>query len=437
MIDAIIVSIKYAIIFLMAIYTYESFRAIKNIKNEKDIVKQKKFCFKQSFLFFIIHGLMYTSIYLHTFQDKIIIFYGAQLIYFLLLIEISKLYCKYHNRQLLNVMSMMLMIGFVMLTRLSIDKAYRQFLFCVIATIMASAISYIMKKIKNLREYHYIFAIIGIGALCVVYAIGRVTYGAKLSIDLGFVSIQPSEFVKITYIMFLSGLLHKVQNWKTILLSGILAGIHIVVLVLSSDLGTALIFSVAYIFILYMSTGKLYYLFGGLSLGSAAAYLGYKLFYHVQVRVAAWLNPWPIIDDKGYQITQSLFAIGTGGLFGLGLFEGIPNSIPVVDQDFIFSAISEELGVFFAICLIMLSLNVFLIFINTALKCQDIYYRLLCAGLAVIYGFQVFLTIGGAIKMIPSTGVTYPLISYGGSSLVSTIFMFFIIQGVKINEKQQ
>lgn len=437
MIDAIIVSIKYAIIFLMAIYTYESFRAIKNIKNEKDIVKQKKFCFKQSFLFFIIHGLMYTSIYLHTFQDKIIIFYGAQLIYFLLLIEISKLYCKYHNRQLLNVMSMMLMIGFVMLTRLSIDKAYRQFLFCVIATIMASAISYIMKKIKNLREYHYIFAIIGIGALCVVYAIGRVTYGAKLSIDLGFVSIQPSEFVKITYIMFLSGLLHKVQNWKTILLSGILAGIHIVVLVLSSDLGTALIFSVAYIFILYMSTGKLYYLFGGLSLGSAAAYLGYKLFYHVQVRVAAWLNPWPIIDDKGYQITQSLFAIGTGGLFGLGLFEGIPNSIPVVDQDFIFSAISEELGVFFAICLIMLSLNVFLIFINTALKCQDNYYRLLCAGLAVIYGFQVFLTIGGAIKMIPSTGVTYPLISYGGSSLVSTIFMFFIIQGVKINEKQQ
>ena len=113
--------------------------------------------------------------------------------------------------------------------------------------------------------------------------------------------------------MFLSGLLHKVQNWKTILLSGILASIHIVVLVLSSDLGTALIFSVAYIFILYMSTGKVYYLFGGLSLGSAAAYLGYKLFYHVQVRVAAWLNPWPIIDDKGYQITQSLFAIGTGG----------------------------------------------------------------------------------------------------------------------------
>ena len=437
MIEVFIVSIKYAIIFLMAIYTYESFRALKNVKNEKDEIKQKKFCFKQSLLFFIIHGLMYTSIYLHTFQDKIIIFYGAQLIYFLLLIQISKLYCKYHNRQLLNVMSMMLMIGFVMLTRLSIDKAYRQFLFCVIATIMASSISYIMKKIKNLREYHYIFAIIGIGALCAVYAIVKVTYGAKLSIDLGFISIQPSEFVKITYIMFLSGLLHKVQNWKTILLSGILAGIHIVVLVLSSDLGTALIFSIAYIFIIYMSTGKIYYLFGGLTLGSVAAYLGYKLFYHVQVRVAAWLDPWPIIDDKGYQITQSLFAIGTGGLFGMGLFEGLPNSIPVVDQDFIFSAISEELGVLFAVCLIMLSLNVFLIFINTSIKCQDNYYRLLCAGLAVIYGFQVFLTIGGAIKMIPSTGVTYPLISYGGSSLMSTIFMFFIIQGVKINEKQQ
>ena len=84
MIEVFIVSIKYAIIFLMAIYTYESFRALKNVKNEKDEIKQKKFCFKQSLLFFIIHGLMYTSIYLHTFQDKIIIFYGAQLIYFLL-----------------------------------------------------------------------------------------------------------------------------------------------------------------------------------------------------------------------------------------------------------------------------------------------------------------------------------------------------------------
>lgn len=432
--EIVIASTKYLIIILMAFYTYESFQAIRD--RDKDNQKTRKYCFKQSFIFYVIHGMCYVTIYLHTFQDKIVIFYGAQLIYFILLVEINKMLYKNHNRPLMNVMSMMLMVSFTILTRLSYDKAKKQFIICVAATILAFTIAFIMKKIKTLRAYSYVYAIIGIGALCAVYAIGKVTYGAKLSLDLGFITIQPSEFVKISYIMFISGILYKAQSWRNIILSAFLAGIHIVILVLSSDLGTALILSIVYIFMLYMATGKSGFLFGGLIAGSGAAVIAYKLFYHVQVRVAAWLNPWPIIDDKGYQITQSLFAIGTGGLFGMGLYEGLPNSIPVVDQDFIFSAISEEFGAIFAVCIILLSLNIFLIFIRTAFKSQDNFYRLVCAGLAVCYGFQLFLTVGGAIKLIPSTGVTYPLLSYGGSSLMSTIFMFFIIQGVKINENE-
>ena len=186
-----------------------------------------------------------------------------------------------------------------------------------------------------------------------------------------------------------------------------------------------------------MATGKYSVLFGGLIAGSGAAFVAYKIFDHIKVRVAAWIDPWSIIDNKGYQIAQSLFAIGTGGIFGMGLYEGMPNSIPVVDQDFIFSAISEEFGAIFGICVILLSLNVFLIFIRTAFKCKDDFYRLICAGFAVSYGIQLFLTVGGAIKLIPSTGVTYPLLSYGGSSLMSTIFIFFIVQGVKINEEDE
>ena len=85
MTQVIIISIKYAVILLMTYYTYASFRGIKNIKTEKDVIREKKYCFKQSFVFFLIHGLMYTSIYLHTYQDKIIIFYGVQLLYFILL----------------------------------------------------------------------------------------------------------------------------------------------------------------------------------------------------------------------------------------------------------------------------------------------------------------------------------------------------------------
>ncbi len=431
--DVILVIAKYLIIVLMAFYVYESFQAIR----DKDEQKQRKYCFKQSFLMYIIHALCYLSLYLHTMQDKIVIFYGVQLIYFILVIELNKLFYRKYNRPLLNVMCMMLMVSFTMLTRLSYNKAIRQFVICVIATAIAMAIAVIMKKVKKMRNFSYIYAVLGIGALSMVYVIGDVTYGAKLSLDLGFISIQPSEFIKITYIMFISGLLYKKQSWKNVILSGVLAAIHVVVLVFSNDLGTALIFCIVYLFLVFMATGKYRVLFGGLIMGSVAALVAYNIFDHVKVRVAAWVDPWSIIDDKGYQIAQSLFAIGTGGLFGMGIYEGMPNSIPVVDQDFIFSAISEEFGVIFAICIILLSMNIFLIFIRTAFSCKDDFYRLVCAGMAVAYGIQLFLTVGGAIKLIPSTGVTYPLLSYGGSSLMATIFMFFIVQGVKINEKDE
>ena len=431
--DVILVIAKYLIIVLMAFYVYESFQAIR----DKDEQKQRKYCFKQNFLMYIIHALCYVSLYLHTMQDKVVIFYGVQLIYFILVIELNKLFYRKYNRPLLNVMCMMLMVSFTMLTRLSYNKAIRQFVICVIATAIAMAIAVIMKKVKKMRNFSYIYAVLGIGALSMVYAIGDVTYGAKLSLDLGFISIQPSEFIKITYIMFISGLLYKKQSWKNVILSGVLAAIHVVVLVFSNDLGTALIFCIVYLFLVFMATGKYRVLFGGLIMGSVAALVAYNIFDHVKVRVAAWVDPWSIIDDKGYQIAQSLFAIGTGGLFGMGIYEGMPNSIPVVDQDFIFSAISEEFGVIFAICIILLSMNIFLIFIRTAFSCKDDFYRLVCAGMAVAYGIQLFLTVGGAIKLIPSTGVTYPLLSYGGSSLMATIFMFFIVQGVKINEKDE
>lgn len=168
----------------------------------------------------------------------------------------------------------------------------------------------------------------------------------------------------------------------------------------------------------------------GLGGGSLASWVAYRLFDHVKVRVLAWQNPFGYIDKEGYQISQSLFAIGTGGWFGMGLNQGLPTSIPVVDSDFIFAAIAEEFGGFFALFLILLYVNCFVILINIALKSEDNFLRLLSLGFSVMFGFQVFLSVGGVIKFIPSTGVTLPLISYGGSSMVSTIIMFMIIQGI-------
>lgn len=385
---------------------------------------------------YLIHFILFAIIYLYSENINIIIFYIAQVVFFVLLNVITKkLYRNYH-KALLNLMSFMLMIGFAIITRISYNKGIRQFIICIFAALITLAIPKIMEKSKKIRNYSYLFGIFGIGALALVYVIGNVTLGAKLSIDLKVITIQPSEFVKISFVLFLSGILYRYKGLKGVIISGIFAAIHVLILVISKDLGTALILCVVYLFIVYMATGKTRYLVGGLIVGSGASMLAYKLFYHVKVRVEAWIDPWTIIDSKGYQITQSLFAIGTGGLFGSGLFMGLPESIPVVEQDFIISAICEELGSFFSICIILMSMCIFIISIRIALNCKDEFYKLTTAALACTYGFQIFLTVGGAIKLIPSTGVTYPLLSYGGSSLLSTIATFTILQGVYINEKK-
>ena len=183
---------------------------------------------------------------------------------------------------------------------------------------------------------------------------------------------------------------------------------------------------------LFIATLNPLYLVAGLGGGSVASILAYRLFSHVRVRVTAWQDPWSVIDSQGYQITQSLFAIGAGGWFGMGLTKGLPTSIPVVDTDFIFSAIVEEFGGIFAICLILIYISCFIMFINISMKMSREFYRLIALGLSVVYMFQLFLVLGGVTKFIPSTGVTLPLISAGGSSVLSTLILFNIIQGLYV-----
>ena len=154
------------------------------------------------------------------------------------------------------------------------------------------------------------------------------------------------------------------------------------------------------------------------------------LFAHIRVRVQIWRDPFADYAGSGYQICQSLFAIAAGGWFGTGLYNGSPGAIPYVAQDFMFSAILEEMGGVFGICLILVCMAVFIMFVNIAMKLSNRFYRLAALGIGTTYATQVFLTIGGGTKLIPMTGVTLPLVSYGGSSLLSTITMFAIVQGL-------
>ena len=320
-------------------------------------------------------------------------------------------------------------IGFVMIARLDFDKCIKQFAIAATGTILTFFIPWLLKRVRSFRNFGWLYGISGLVLLILVLFSGKV-FGANLVLSLGPVSVQPGEFVKILYVLFVASMFNKSITFKQTVLVTVLAAAHVLVLVASNDLGAALIFFVVYLLMLFTATKKVSYLFAGLGAGSVAAVLAYHIFSHVKNRVTIWLDPWSTIDTTGYQICQSLFAIGMGSWFGYGLGQGMPDKIPVAEKDFMFSALTEEFGIIFTVALLLICLNNLILMMNIASRCKTLFYRLVAVGLGVTYGFQVFLTVGGAIKMIPMTGVTLPFVSYGGSSIISSLVMFALINGM-------
>lgn len=420
---------KYLMILLFACYTYECFSVFRGRLSEE---KKNRIFKRQMVLMYLIHLDAYLSIFAVTDDVLMILLYVFQVIFVAVTISCYQLLYKGASRLLVNNMCMLLLIGFIMLTRLSFDKAVKQFLIAMVAMIVTLIIPFLIRKVHFVRKLTWLYAVIGICGLAVVAILGATSYGAKLSIAVGGISVQPSEFIKIIFVFFVACMLYEKTDFKQVCITTVFAALHVLILVLSKDLGGALIFFVTYLIMLYVSTRKIFYLAGGTLVGCIAAVVAYQLFAHVRVRVLAWSDPLAVIDNEGYQICQSLFAIGTGGWFGTGLYQGMPEKIPVVDQDFIFSAISEEMGGIFALCLLIVCVSCFLMFLNVAMQMKEQFYKLVALGLGTVYGFQVFLMIGGVTKFIPSTGVTLPLVSYGGSSLLATMVMFAIVQGLYI-----
>lgn len=417
---------KYVIAVFMAIFTYESFAAFRGHKEEK----KEGIYTRQIICMFIVHFVSFAAICLETSDLTYIIFYGFQQILLFATIALFRAVYKDAGKLLLNNMCMLLAIGFVILTRLDFDRALKQFKIVTLSLVVGIFIPYLIRKFRFLEKFTWIFGLGGALALTVVLVLGAVTNGSKISYTIGDYTFQPSEFVKILFVFFVAGMFAKSKSFLQVVITTVVAAFHVIVLVLSKDLGSALIFFVVYVVMVFVATKNYFYLIVGVLCGCGAGVVATKIFSHVRVRIQAWKDPWTYIDGSGYQITQSLFAIGTGGWFGMGLFQGDPTSIPYVQADFIFSAIAEELGVFFSICLILVCVSCFIAIMNVAMRLKNEYYRLIAVGLAVTYIFQIFLTIGGGTRLIPLTGVTLPLVSYGGSSVLSTIIMFCIIQGL-------
>ena len=419
---------KYLIILLMACYTFSCF----SIFTKEYVEDEKRVLIMQNIVMFLMHFLAYMVMYLKMNEPKLMFFYAAQVVYFLAVILLYSLIYPTVSKLIVNNMCMLISIGLIMITRLNYGSAVKQFIFAVLGSVFGLVVPVIIRKMKSLIDWTYIYAGVGLGALTLVAVFAATSGGAKLGFEIAGIGIQPSEFVKILFVFFVASSLKKSTEFKNVVVTTALAAAHVLILVLSTDLGAALIMFFVYLVMLYVATQQPLYAVAGVGAGSFAAVIGYKLFAHIKVRVAAWKDPFATYSDGGYQVAQSLFAIGTGSWFGMGLCQGSPDLIPVAETDFIFSAIAEELGVIFALCLILVCVSCYVMFLNIAMEIRNRFYKLIALGLGTCYIFQVFLTIGGVTKFIPSTGVTLPLVSYGGSSMLSTMIMFGIIQGLYI-----
>ena len=424
---------RYLMILLIMIYTYYSFRYYF-MKEEAD---QGRAVRRQTVCLFMLHFLANLLVVLNTESPALAAFYGAQAVFFLGYIYLYRLFYRKVSRVLVNHVCLFLMTGFVMLTRLNPEQAMRQFVIAVIAAAVTWIIPFVMDRVWQLAKIPWIYGLFGLFLLILVCAAGNTAYGAQLSLGWGGFSFQPSEFVKISYVFFIATMFYRSTEFKSVAVTTAAAAAHVIVLVLSRDLGSALIYFIAYLAMLFAATSNWLYAGTGAAGGILAAVLAYGLFPHVRRRVAAWADPWSDIADTGYQTAQALFAIGTGGWFGMGLYQGMPEKIPVVNKDFIFAAVCEELGGLYALCLLAVCLCCFFQFVIIAMKMRAMFYKLIAFGLGIVYITQVFLTVGGAVKFIPSTGVTLPFVSYGGSSLLASFALFNIIQGLYILKREE
>ncbi len=336
-------------------------------------------------------------------------------------------------------------MGYVFIARLNDDLAGLQAAWtaagitCFVLTLV------LVKDIKVLQRYRYTFGLIGVLLLLMplLPVLGNEINGSRIWVSLGPIGFQPGEFAKIALAIFFAGYLQEnrellsvatfrlgpfsipdPKHFAPILLAW---GVALAVMIFQRDLGSALLFFVLFVVMLWVATGRAAYLVAGVILFATGAALAYSQFSHVQQRVEVWLDPWTDPQGVGYQIVQSVYALSWGGVVGTGPGLGISGRIPFEETDFIFAIIAEELGLLGSTAV----LCTFLLMVGSGLRiarrCSDGFGSLLAVGLTTLIGVQAFIIVGGVIRLMPLTGITLPFVSYGGSSLVANYVLLALL----------
>ncbi len=333
-------------------------------------------------------------------------------------------------------------IGIAFVTRLAPDLAENQVLWLFISVAAMIATLFFVRNLDKLADYKYTLGLVGVILLILPMIIGTEKNGSKLWLTFGGFSFQPGELAKILIVLFLAFYLasnrealsvtahrvgpFRIPRFRMLLPLFIMWGISLLIVIFERDLGSALLFFMYFVVMLYVATGRWSYVFIAIGLLVIGFFFCYHFFSHVKIRVDIWLDPWTDAQNSGYQIVQSLYSIADGDLVGTGIGKGMPTLIPFVESDFLFSAIAEEMGLLGASAVIILYMLFCVRGFATAARAKSDSSAFAAVGLTTVIGFQAFLIIAGVTKLLPLTGVTLPFMSQGGSSLLSS----FIIVGL-------
>ena len=315
-----------------------------------------------------------------------------------------------------------------------------QLVWLLISLAVVALLALLVRSDRWLRTYKYTWAAAGILLLAMTFVFGTDVNGARLTLSIGPISGQPSELLKVILVVFLAAYLS--ENRPLLAEESMRLGplrlppipylapmvamwaIALGVVVVQRDLGAALLFFAVFLALLFVATGRVSYVVGGMVLFLAGSWVLYQVFAHVQVRVDNWLDPFRDPLGQGFQTVQALYAFGRGGLLGVGLGAGLPTiaghlPVPAVHTDYPLAALGEELGLTGLLAIFGLYLVIVERGLRIAAAAQDEFRALLAAGLSLVIGVQAFIIAAGNLKLIPLTGITLPFISYGGSSLLA------------------
>ena len=357
--------------------------------------------------------------------------------------------------------------GLLLQDRLAPNFLGRQTLWYVLATAALLVVAAAPRSLKPLMRYRYVLLLVGLllVAITLVFGVNPSGSGAALWLPipvpiLGAIYFQPSELLKVLLVIFLASYfteqepLYRYSRYTARREAGeprpnvvrrllgqlpflgplaLMWGFCLLLLVWQQDLGAAALFFIVFVALLYLATGERLYVLSGVVLLAAAAVFAFFAFDAVVApRVLTWLNPWPNVSDRAYQVVQSLYAQAAGGIFGRGAGQGFPDYIPVVHSDFALAAIAEEWGLIGSLTVVAAYAVIALRGLRAALLAIQgwrprYFHAYLAAGLVVLFSVQAVLIIGGVIKLLPLTGITLPFISYGGSSLLVSSLMIGLL----------